>query len=154
MKYRIQFSAVLNSANSNALLNQIESQKSDVFEPTYYTEVPIIRKAKKLESDENKFESELTEYASVDFDDSEDTHSHSLSGVDEYLVSIDVSFSDVADFNTCMNYIESIKDDVFSDKQKSCRNFECMHDSQIKPLPKDGAYTYVDFDGSQLTYPL
>lgn len=155
MKYRIQFKAVYNSSDANAILNQIETQKHDVFLPAYYTEVDIIREGKKLESDETKLDEELTEYISVDFDASgSETHTHSISGIDEYLVTVDVSFALEADFNTCMNYLESIKGNADSNKKRSGRNFECKHDEQVTPLPKDGAYTYMDFDGSPLTYPL
>jgi len=155
MKYRIQFSGVYNSDNANAILNQIESQKHDVFEPTYYTAVPIVRKSKKLESDENKEEPELAEYVSVDFDASgSETHTHSISGIDEFLVIVDVSFDLIADFHTCINYLESVKSNADNTKQRNCRYFDCKHEEQIIPLPKDGSYTFMDFDGSQLTYPL
>jgi len=155
MKYRIQFSAVYDSANANAILNQIESQKHDVFDPTYYTEVQIIRKSKKLESDETKFESELTEYISVDFDASgSETHVHSISGIDEYLLIVDVSFDLIADFHTCINYLESVKANAFVDKHRNCRHFECKHEEQTNPLPNDGIYTYMDFTTAPLVYPL
>jgi len=155
MKYRIQFKAVYDNSDTNAILNQIETQKHDAFTPAYYTEVDIIRLGKKIESDDTKEEYELTEYISVDFDASgSETHTHSISGIDEYLVNLDLSFDLEADFNDCMNYLESIKDTAFVSKERYCRNFECRHDEQVKPLPKDGAYTYMDFDGSQLTYPL
>lgn len=154
MKYRIQFSAVFDNTDANAILNEIETDKAKVFEPNYYTEVPNIRKGKKLEDDESKAETDLIEYVSIDFDDTPQTITDTNSGISQYLVSIDISFDVEADFHDCINYLESIKGNAFSDRNRSCRHFECNHDSQAKPLPKDGSYTYMNFDGPQLTYPL
>lgn len=152
MKYRIQFSASFNNTNSNAILNEIETVKTKVFNPSNYTSVPIIRKLNKTDYETDP-DIIPNEYNSIDFDASEDTYSDTPTGITEFTVNIDISFDVEQDFFDCINYLESIKSNAIVANIKSCRHFECSHE-ESQPLPKDGPYVYMDFSGSQLTYPL
>lgn len=147
MKYRVQLDAVLNSDDSNAILNQVETIKADVFAPTGYTSVPIARIVKKLEVTDEI--GQPTEYDVVDFDASSDTHTHQVTGLDEFNVKVDISFSVEQDYFDFLNYIESVKTNIVSG---SCRFFVCRHDEV--PLQKDGGYAYINLTGAQLTYPI
>ena len=154
MIYRLQVSAVFDSDTANDILNQVEAQKSDIFVPGYYTEVANVRDARKLEDDEAKEESDLVEYVNVDFDVAQATHTHDISGVAGFLFKLDVSFVVQQDFYDLINYIEARKLTANNNKIRYGRFFDCNHDSQAKPLPLDGAYTYIDYDGLVLVYPL
>lgn len=153
MTYRIQLQAVFDSNIANEILNQVESQKSLVFEPNYYTEVPNIRESKKLEDNKNKKDIDLDQYVNINFDEIQKKHTHNISGVG-FLVKLDISFSVEQDYFDFINFIETKKANADNSKIRNCRHFQCNHDSQIKPLPLDGAYIHVDFDGVELTYSL
>lgn len=147
MKYRIQFKASFDNTNSNNILNEIEGVKTKVYEADSYKAVNIIRKTEKKDSSEIN----ATVHSSVDFDASQVTHSDTPSGT-EFVVDLDISFSLQQDFYDCINYLESIKSLAINTSSRFGRYFECMHDES--PLRNDGGYSYIDFDGSQLTYPL
>ena len=147
MKYRIQFSGAFDNTNSNAILNEMESAKAKVFSPTGFTQVPIERKGKKLEYLENN--DVPTEYASIDFDAIQATHSVD-DGQAYYEVNLDLSFDVEQDFLDCINYLETIKNSADNTKAHSCRHFECNHDEI--PLVLDGSYTYMDFMGTPIVY--
>jgi len=148
MKYRVQFNAVFNNVNANTILNQVESIKDKIYNALSATSVLIIRKGKKLEVvDEYEIP---TEYENIDFDESQDTHSGTPEGTG-FKVDIDVSFAVEQDFLNFLNYIESIKSDADSDKIRYCGWFECRHEEAL-PLSKDGAYSYLDFDGEQIEH--
>ena len=155
MKYRIQLNAVFNNTNANAILNRVETDKTKVYKAVEYTQVEIMRVAKKYDYDSVE-NNKGTERESVDFDASQDTHSGEPTGVSEFYVELDISFSVQSDFDSFMNYLEGIKDNYINpsgeDYIRIGRNFDCKHEES--PLTKDGAYTYMDFDGVQLTYPL
>ena len=150
MKYRIQLNAVFNNTNSNSILNEVESIKSNVYEAESYTSVPIVRKAEKLD-----VVGEITEnptlYDSVDFDVSQTTHSGEPEGKSNFKIEVDISFSAEQDYKNFLNYIESIKSNASTDYNRNCRYFECRHEESV-PLNKDGAYSYIDFDGEQITH--
>jgi len=153
MKYRVQFEGVFNNTDANAILNHIESIKTDVFKATQYTEVSIIRKAIKTDYD-GQLLSPGNEYASVDFDIAQATHSGDPTGVVEFYVGVDVSFTVQQDEFDLLNYLESIKANALTgsgnDYLRFGRHFDCRHDQS--PLINDGSYTFMDFDGAPLTY--
>lgn len=154
MKYRIQLKAVFNNTKANDLLNQVELIKASVFIPNAYTPVEIIRDGKKSSNEPPYIDTPAINYINIDFDAAQDTHIDSPSGIDEFLVLIDVSFTSQNDCYTLMNYIESIKTYAITGTSnnylKFCRHFECKHDEN--PLTNDSSYIYVDFDGPQITY--
>ena len=147
MKYRVQMEAVFNNSDSNDILNHIESVKASVYKAEYFTPVYVNRLSKKLENTEL----EPTEYVSVDFDGSEEAHLGTNTGT-EFKVLIDVSFSANLDLINLLNYIESIKSNAINTYNRSCRYFECKHEELVTPLPKDGAYGYINFDGEVVNH--
>ncbi len=157
MKYRIQLFATFNNTDSNDILDEVETIKTNVYDVDHYTEVDIIRKAKKLEYNETDDSDFIPiEYDNVDFDAGEITHSDVPTGIVEFDVDLDISFSDSQKYYDFLNYIETIKGNakVGSSYIRHCRFFECRHDETTIPLPKDGSYSYIDFDGSELTHPV
>jgi len=147
MKYRIQLNAVFPNTIANTILNEVESMKTDVYEAQSFTEVAIERIGKKLEV-VDEYET-ATEYETINFDAGQATHSGSPEGTG-FVVVVDISFSSETDCNTFLNYIETVKSNADSNKLRSCRYFECNHEEI--PLKKDGSYSYINFDGEQITH--
>jgi hypothetical protein len=148
MKYRIQMTAVFDNTKANAIMNQVEAVKTDVFSATEYTEVEIVKVSHKC----NCLEENSAVYASVDFDVAQETHSDSPSGVTELKLNVDISFTDQQKLYDFLNYIETQKTHALVDHTRSFRYFECNHDET--PLIKDGSYSYIDFDAPVVTYPI
>jgi len=149
MKYRIQMEAVFNNTYANDILNEIESVKANVYDAEQSTAVSIIRKCEKLEVVEEAGEATL--YDSVDFNASQDNHTGSPSGISEFRVNLDVSFDTESECNDLLNYIEGIKSNASNSYGRICRWFQCRHEENT-PLSKDGAYSYIDFDGEQIEH--
>lgn len=145
MKYRIQFSGIVDNTDANAILNEVESIKTDVYEADHYTPVHIKRITKKC-----KNQDEEVVYSSVDFDVSQETHSGTPTGETDFKIDVDISFTVLQDCYDFLNYIEGIKSDV---TDGNCRWFSCRHEEMTTPLPKDGSYSYIDFDGEVIEHP-
>lgn len=151
MKYRVQADlSFTDESKSVALVNEVEVNKTEVFSPTGFTQVEIIRKAEKADYYDD-FTDTKTNVSSVDFEASEVTHEVGATDT-EYRVEVDVSFEVQQDAYDLLNYIETIKTDSSSDKTRSVRYFVCNHDEV--PLIKDGAYTYVDFSIESQVHPI
>lgn len=151
MQKRIQFNVVFNNSDANDILNHVEGIKSSVKVPVGNELVAIIRKTSKLENITDGIVNP-TVYATIDFDISAATHNTTHTGT-EFEVVIDVCFEVDQDFYDLLNYIESIKVNAITGAgyARGCRFFDCNHDSN--PLIKDGSYSYIDFDGIQVTHP-
>lgn len=149
MKYRVQLTAVFDNTNANAILNHVESIKTQVYDAQSPTVVPIERKGKKLEYIED-FHYSGTEYEVIDFDISQQSYSVLHIGT-EFTVEVDISFVVEQNCKDFLNYIEGIKSNAVSSKIRTCRWFECRHEEAL-PLVKDGAYSYLDFDGEQIIH--
>lgn len=148
MKYRVQMNAVFNNSDSNDLLNHMESIKANVYIPDFYTPVYINKDTKKIENVEDN----PIEYVSVDFEGTQESHLGTHPG-DEFKMNIDVSFENESDLFSLLNYIETIKDKALvGDNERNCRYFECKHEELATPLPKDGSYSYIDFDSAPVTH--
>ena len=145
MHKRIQFNAVFSNSNANNILNHIEGIKTLPYVPVGNELVTIIRKSSKFENVADSI-TIPTIYATVDFNIAVVTHNTTDTGT-EFEVSIDVSFTVAQDCYDLLNYIESIKANsiIGAGYARNCRFFDCNHDSN--PLIKDGAYSYIDFDG-------
>lgn len=152
MKYRVQLNAVFNNTDANAILNHIEGIKSSIYKAVEPTQVQIVREAKKLEYISDGLVI-ATEYASVDFDAVATTHVD-VPADTELEILLDVSFSVEQDNFDLLNYLETIKGQALttSNQIRTCRFFICRHEEV--PIQKDGEYSYTDFDGTILTYPI
>ena len=148
MKYRIQMDAVFNNSDANSILDHIESIKTKVYTPIGSELVEIILKSNKCDIGEV---GEQTEYDFVDFTTEQETHTTNHSGT-EFQIKVDVSFVVLQDYYDLLNYIETIKSSTINTAGyvRDCRFFQCNHDES--PLIKDGTYSYIDFDGTELTH--
>lgn len=150
MKYRIQMSAVFNNTDSNAILNQIESIKSNVYKAEYFTPIFIERKTTKSEITE--LNNEAVVYDFIDFDDEVINHVNTPEGVTNFNITIDISFSTQQHMFDFLNYVESIKAKSLENELRYCRYFSCRHEELTTPLLKDGEYFYIDFDGEIIVH--
>jgi len=154
MKYRVELNTVFNNTDANSLLNYIESIKTKIFNQIG-TQVPIVRKAYKGNYEEDALIQE-NQYASIDFDSSQYNHIDSPGGITDFHIIIDISFTVQQDYYDFLNYVETIKSNALNTGPivyiRNCRYYICRHEEI--PLIKDGVYSYIDFDGSQLIHPV
>lgn len=138
MKHRIQFFVNIKKINANIFLNYFESIKNKIYKPDYYTPVYIKRYVDLYDKDYDfeKIDNNIL------FTISPDTEEQNFNFIDEEIkfLKIDVSFSNIEDFNETFNFIKQNKNLCEKIIMNQC--FECRHDEI--PLKKDGQYFFIE----------